>query len=325
MEARIEAVLGTSRTDFVDATKLASVLLGDSIGANLFLVGFALQKGLIPVGLPALERAIELNGRSIDMNKRALSWGRLAAHDYESVRQLVASRGRPSDAIAPADSLEERVARRARFLTAYQNEAYAVRYADRVTKVVAAERAIGAPDHRLAEAVAQAYFKLLAVKDEYEVMRLWANDSFTRQLESEFEGDYKLEFHLAPQLFFPRNPDTGRVRKRVFHRHVFSILKLLRHLKFLRHTPLDIFNRTAHRRREWALLADFERLLDEVLLDLRLDNLDLAVEIAEIPQKIRGFDTVKDEQARVAKEKEAGLVARFRATVGASSERPRPA
>jgi indolepyruvate ferredoxin oxidoreductase len=320
MEARLEAVVGAARTDFLDATKFATVLLGDSIGANLFLVGFALQKGWIPVGLPALERAIELNGRAVEMNKRALAWGRRAAHDFEAVRELVASRARAPEGHGLAESLDEVVARRVRFLTDYQDEAYAARYAALVTKVAAAERAIDAPDHRLTEAVARSYFKLLAVKDEYEVMRLWASDSFTRQLEAEFEGDYRLEVHLAPQLFFPRDPETGRVRKLRIGRRFMAVLKGLRHLKFLRHTPFDVFNRTAHRRREWALVGAFETLLDEILLGLDLGNLDLAVEIAEGPQKIRGFDTVKDAQAKVVGEKEAVLVEAFRRTVGRGSE-----
>ena len=162
----------------------ATALLGDAIGANLFLVGYALQKGLIPVGLPALERAIELNGRAIEMNKRALTWGRLAAHDPEQVRELAASRVRDSQATRKAETLEDLIARRVRFLTDYQDEKYARRYAERVEQVVAAERAIGADDHSLAEAVTRYLFKLMAVKDEFEVMRLWASDGFQRQLDA---------------------------------------------------------------------------------------------------------------------------------------------
>ncbi len=312
MESRIQAAVGADRASFVEATSWSTALLGDAIGANLFLVGYALQKGLMPVGQPALERAIELNGRAVEMNKRALAWGRLAAHDEKTVRELASSRARHSQTVAPADTLDELVARRVRFLTDYQNEAYATRYADTVAKTVAAERAIGADDHPLAEAVARYLFKLMAVKDEYEVMRLWSSDAFQRQLDSEFEGDYKLEFHLAPQLFFPRDANTGRVKKIRFDRRIFAILKLLRHLKFLRHTPLDLFNRTAHRKREWQLLADYEATLDELLRDLNLGNRDLAVEIASIPEHVRGFDTVKDAQLEAAREKEAELLDAFR-------------
>ncbi len=160
--------------------------------------------------------------------------------------------------------------------------------------------------------MAQYLFKLMAVKDEFEVMRLWASDAFQRQLDTEFEGDYKLQFHLAPQLFVPRDKHTGRVRKINFDRRVFGLLKLLRHFKFLRHSPLDIFNRTAHRKSEWALLADYEATLDELLRELSLGNRELAVQIAEIPEHIRGFDTVKDGQLAAAKEKEAELLDAFR-------------
>lgn len=312
METRITAAIGEDRADFVAATKWATVLLGDAIGANLFLVGYALQKGLIPVGLPALERAIELNGRAIDMNKRALAWGRLAAHDPEKVAELAGSRTRDSQATPKAETLEDVVARRVSFLTDYQNEAYARRYATRVEQVAAAERSIGATDHPLAEAVARYLFKLMAVKDEYEVMRLWSSDAFLKQVESEFEGNYKLQFHLAPQFLLPRDKDTGRVKKLSIDRRIFALLLNLRHFKFLRHTPFDVANWSAHRRREWRLLADFETILDELTGDLTLENRDLAVQIASIPEHIRGFDTVKEVQLEAAKEKEAELLASFR-------------
>jgi indolepyruvate ferredoxin oxidoreductase len=316
MESRITAAVGADRADFIDATRLATVLLGDAIGANLFLVGFAAQRGLIPVGLPALERALELNGRAVEMNKRALSWGRLAAHDPDRVKELAGSRLRASETRPQTQTLDEIVARRVRYLTDYQNQKYASRYADWVQKTAGAERAIGVEGHALTEAVARYYFKLLAVKDEYEVMRLWSSDGFQRQLESEFEGDYKLQFHLAPQMFFPRDLDTGRVKKLNIDRRLFAVMKWLRKLKFLRGTPLDFFNRTAHRKREWALIGEYETVLDELLRDLAPDNYDLAVQIAEIPEHIRGFDTVKDAQIAAAKEKEAQLLDAFRKRVG---------
>lgn len=316
MELALETAVGRGAVDFFDATHLATALLGDAIGANLFLVGVALQKGLLPVGLPALERAIELNGRSIDMNKRALAWGRLAAHDLEKVQALVKDRRPGSSEVDRTQTLGEIVARRVEFLTEYQDENYAVGYAALVEKVALAERSLGADGDRLAAAVARYYFKLLAVKDEYEVMRLWAGDGFQRQLEAEFEGNYKIQFHLAPQIFFPRDPDTGRARKLTLNRHVMTLLGWLRHLKFMRHTPFDLFNRTDHRRREWALVGKYRATIDELLSGLSLENLDLAIQIAEIPEHIRGFDTVKDLQLTVALEKEAELLETFRNSVG---------
>jgi indolepyruvate ferredoxin oxidoreductase len=315
MESALEAAVGTDSIDFMDATGLATALLGDSIGANLFLVGFALQKGLIPVGLASLERAIELNGRSIDMNKRALAWGRLAAHDRARVEARSKSLRPASAGPRTAETLEEIVARRVQFLKDYQDEKYANRYVELVDRVASAEQAISPDGNPLAIAVARYYFKVLAVKDEYEVMRLWADGRFREQLESEFEGDYKIQYHLAPQMFFPRDPDTGRARKLTLDHRVMALLALLRHFKFLRHSPFDFFNRTAHRRREWARVEDYEKLVEEILRGLSLGNLDLAVGLAEIPEQVRGFDTVKDSALEAAMEKEAELLADFRKSV----------
>ncbi|HEB89971.1 MAG TPA: indolepyruvate ferredoxin oxidoreductase family protein [Deltaproteobacteria bacterium] len=312
MEAAIRTAVGPEHADFIDASGLARALLGDAIGANLFLVGFALQKGLIPVGLPALERAIELNGRAVEMNKRALAWGRLAACDPEKVASLAASRVRVSQAVAPAETLEDVVARRVAYLTDYQDARYAERYRRLVDRVAAAEDALGVEGNRLAVAVARYYFKLLAVKDEYEVMRLWASEDFQRQLDAEFEGDYKLEFHLGPQIPFLRDKETGRVPKIRIDRRLMTVLKWIRHLKFLRHTPFDLVNRSRHRRREWALVREYEEVIEEILQGLSVGNLDLAVQIAGIPEQIRGFDTVKDVQIEAAKEKEAELLDAFR-------------
>ena len=312
MESALGSILAPSSLEFLDATRLATALLGDAIGANLFLVGFALQKGWLPIGLPALEKAIELNGRSIELNKRALAWGRLAAHDLETVRGFVSQANSAGAHDRESEGVDQLVARRVEFLTDYQNEAYASRYAKLVEEVATSERAIGAVDDRLATAVARYYFKLLTVKDEYEVMRLWAGDGFRRQLKNEFEGDYKVRFHLAPQIFFSRDPDTGRARKISLGQPVMSMLGLLRHLKFLRHTPFDVFNRTAHRRREWALVKAYETTIEELTKGLRPENLDLAVQIAEIPDQIRGYDSVKDSQLAIACEKEAELLAAFR-------------
>ncbi len=317
MESAIESAVGAESVDFLDATRLATSLLGDAIGANLFLVGYALQKGFIPVGLPALERAIELNGRSIDMNKRALAWGRMAAHDLDKVQAFVDEQGAAPAETPRAPMLEEIVARRVEYLTGYQDERYAAGYSALVEQVAVAEQSIGAKGNRLAIAVGRYYFKLLAVKDEYEVMRLWAGPTFRRQVENEFEGDYEVRINLAPQMFFPRDPDTGRARKITFSPRMTKWLGWLRHLKFLRNTPFDLFNRSAHRRREWALAADYRRTLDELLAGLSLANLDLAVEVAEIPEHIRGFDTVKDLQIAVAKEKQAELLEHFRRSAGA--------
>jgi indolepyruvate ferredoxin oxidoreductase len=241
-----------------------------------------------------------------------LAWGRLAAHDPARVEEFAASRLPASSKVTSPRTLEAVVAQRVRFLTNYQNEKYARRYSELVQKAASAERSIGAKDHRLADAVARYYFKVLAVKDEFEVMRLWASTGFRRQLEREFEGDYKIQVHLAPQIFFPRDRETGRARKITLNQSVMTVLKWLRHLKFLRNTPFDPFNWTTHRRREWALVEEYENVVDELLRDLALENHELAIQIAEIPEHVRGFDTVKDLHMEAAKEKEAELLAAFR-------------
>jgi indolepyruvate ferredoxin oxidoreductase len=311
MEAVIRSGAGDEACRFLPATELATALFGDAIAANLFLLGYALQRGCLPVGLAALERAIELNGRAVKTNLRALAWGRLAAHDFAAVERAARPALRPAE-VTPATSLEAIVARRVEFLTAYQNTAYARRYSERVAQVAERERERAPGRTELGEAVARYYFKLLAYKDEYEVARLWSDDSFRKQLEREFEAWERVELHLAPQIANPRDPDTGRARKWILGPWVFRALGVLAKLKFLRATPFDPFGWTAHRRRERELIADYERTLDELLAGLSHETHALAVEIASIPEHIRGFDLVKDRHLHDAKAKESALLAAFR-------------
>ena len=307
----ITAVVGAERLDSVPAVRIATALLGDAIAANLFLVGYALQRGRIPVGLGAFERAIALNGRAVEMNLRALSWGRLFAHDPEAVRRIVEPDPRPGEAGA-VPGLQEIVSRRVEFLTDYQNAAYARRYRDFVERVAAAERELGTGFEGLAEAVAHFHFKLLAYKDEYEVARLYTDGVFRRAVEREFEGDFKLRIHLAPQLFFSRDPDTGRVRKITLGGWAFWGLGILARFRFLRGTLFDIFGYMKQRRLERRLIGEYEATVLELLAGLTPANHELAVEIAGIPEYVRGFDSVKDEQLAAAREKEANLLAEFR-------------
>jgi indolepyruvate ferredoxin oxidoreductase len=326
MEAAIRAAAGAERCRFVDATRLATVLLGDAIYTNPLLLGFAFQLGRLPVGLPALERAIELNGRAVETNLRALSWGRLAAHDLEAVERA-ARPGLPAPTEAPvATGLTQLVAARAEMLTAYQNAPYAERYRSLVARVAQREQAL-VGGTRLAEAVARYAFKLMAYKDEYEVARLYSDGEFRAQLESEFEGDYALRIHLAPQ-FVPawlprtlsrRDPDTGRVKKVAFGAWMFALLRLLARLRFLRGTPIDPFGWTPHRRLERRLIRDYEQALGELLDGLSTETLDLAVEIASIPELIRGFDRVKERQLEVAQAKRADLLDAFRRRAGSAA------
>ena len=318
MEEAIGAAVGGSDFHAVAATRLATALLGDAIASNLFLVGYAMQLGRLPVGLPALERAIELNGRAVEMNKRALAWGRLAAHDPEAVRKMAAPSDR-KELVSAATTLEEIVATRVEYLKSYQNDAYARRYRRRVEAVAAREVEVGGRDERLATAVARYYFKLLSYKDEFEVARLYSDGSFRRQLESEFEGDYRLKLHLAPPhipiydwFVDRRDPDSGRMRKITVGSWALRVAPWLAKLKFLRGTPVNPFGYSAHRRLERQLIRDYEARIAELLAGLTAHKLDVAVEIASLPEHIRGFEEVRENQIEQAREKQAELLAVFR-------------
>jgi indolepyruvate ferredoxin oxidoreductase len=313
----IRSAAGADDCHFVAATQLATALLGDAIASNLFMVGYALQLGRIPVGLQALERAIELNGRAVEMNKRALAWGRLAAHDLAAVEERARPSLRASEADAPAQTLAQIVARRVAILTDYQNAAYAERYSAAIERVAAAERAVHS-DTPLAEAAAHAYFKLLAYKDEYEVARLFTDGEFMQGIRDQFEGDFRLEWHAAPQ-FFPRSRETGHARKFAFGPWSFRLLSLMARFKFLRHTPFDPFGWMPSRRLERQLVNDYEARLNELITGLTADNRDLAARIADIPEQIRGFDHVKEAHLQVAKANEAKLLEAFRATPSPNS------
>ncbi len=309
MEEALRGAVREKDAHLLAASRIATALLGDAIATNLFLVGYALQKGRLPVGLPALERAIELNGRAVELNKRALAWGRLAAHDLAAVER--AARPALRDAVETAPrTLEELVERRAEFLTAYQSRRWARRYRALVERVADRERALGGATP-LAEAVARYAFKLMAYKDEYEVARLYTDGSFRRQLEAEFEGDYRLRLHLSPQLFFRRDPETGRVPKVEVGAWALRAFAVLAKLRFLRGTPLDPFGRTQHRRLERALITEYEATVDTLLDGLAPGNYDTAVAIASLPEQIRGFDVVKERHLEEVRQKQAELMAAF--------------
>jgi indolepyruvate ferredoxin oxidoreductase len=316
MEGAIREAAGDGACHFLAATPLATALLGDALAANLFLVGYAFQKGRIPVGLGALEYAIELNARSVEMNKLAFAWGRLAAFDLAAVEAAARPLLREAPAPGRDSTLEEIVARRSAFLTEYQNQAYARRYAGLVEHVAAREKQIAPDGSRLAETVARAYFKLLAYKDEYEVARLYTSGSLESQLEREFEGDYRLSVHLAPQflpnLLAPRDPRTGRVRKwEIPGWLMLPAFRAMAALRFLRGTPFDPFGRTAHRRLERSLVEEYEARIQQLLASLTRENREVAVEIAGLPEQIRGFDTVKERSIEQVREKEQELLAAF--------------
>ncbi len=303
----------------VDATTLATALLGDAIATNLFMLGYAWQQGLVPLSLDAILRAVELNGAAVEMNRQAFAWGRLAAVDIDAVREAAGLApaastelfAPPLDDEALSKDLDEAIARRVAFLTDYQNAAYAERYRALVAKARAAENAKAPGSTKLTEAVARYAFKLMAYKDEYEVARLHASDAFRRRLAAQFEGDYTLHFNLAPPLFSKRDAD-GHLIKREYGPWVQKAFGLLAKLRFLRGTALDVFGYTAERRMERQLIADYARTVDELIAGLDAGNLALAVEIASIPEHIRGYGHVKQAHLARALARQNELLAKWR-------------
>ena len=311
LEAIISDAAGPGHSDFVDATELATALLGDAIAANIFLVGYAWQKGLIPVSDDAIETAIELNAVAVDANKRAFLWGRRAAHDLASVQRLVAPRTAEAPNNAGLPTIDDLIQRRCEFLTSYQDEAYARRYKDFMTKVQKAEATKTSGFDALTHAVVRSYFKLLAYKDEYEVARLFTDGEFTEQLKNTFEGNFKLHFHLAPPILARRNRQTGELKKSEYGPWIFHVFRMLAKLKNLRGTPLDVFGYSEERRTERRLIREYERTLETLLDGLNRSNHSIAVEIASLPEKIRGFGHVKQRNLEIAKQREAALLLEF--------------
>ena len=307
----IRANVQPGRLHAVDATTLALRLLGNTIGANFLLVGHALQSGGLPLSLAAIERAIELNGQAVEFNKRALALGRLAAHDPAAVERELAALA-PVTRIAPAQTLDALVERRAAVLTEYQDAAYAARYRALVERVRAAEHERCRGLEGLAQAVARYYFKLLAYKDEYEVARLHSNGDLEKKIEAIFEGDYSLHFHLAPPLLSRPDPQTGRVHKREFGPWIRPVFRALARLKRLRGTPFDVFGYSAERRLDRRLITDYKTMLEDVLRHLGVENHALTVELASLPEHIRGYGRVKAEHLERVRSREQELLARLR-------------
>ncbi|HLB06299.1 MAG TPA: indolepyruvate ferredoxin oxidoreductase family protein, partial [Alphaproteobacteria bacterium] len=303
------AIGGATRATFVPATRYASALTGDSLGANLLLVGFAYQRGLVPVAADALEAAIRLNGVAVERNLAAFRWGRLAAHDPAFVEERARRGG--AGAAPHRLGLEALVEIRAQDLAEYQNARLAERYRALVGRVREAERRRAPGRTGLAEAVARNYHKLLAYKDEYEVARLYSGVEFRHALKARFEGRLRLRLSLAPPLFATRDPSTGRPRKRLYGPWIFPALRLLARLRGLRGTPFDPFGYTKERRRERELIADYEGSIGAILDGLSDANHAQALELAELPEQIRGFGPIKEAAIACAKEREAGLRARF--------------
>jgi indolepyruvate ferredoxin oxidoreductase len=280
----------------VPATSSAVRLMGDSIATNIFMLGFAVQKGLMPIGFEAIEEAIRLNGVAIEENLHALNWGRLAAHDPERFGKLLAQASGGEAGVEPiSQTLGEIIDRRVRHLTAYQDAGYADRYLKFVDKVRELEGTRVPGSTAITQAVALSLSKLMSYKDEYEVARLYTNGDFLRRLREQFDGNYKLNVHLSPPIFNPRDKATGRPRKVAFGPWMLTAFKLLAKLKGLRGTAFDVFGYTAERRMERQLVEDYRKTIEDVLPVLNRENADLVAKIAALPDMIKGYGYVKDD------------------------------
>lgn len=291
LESQIGRRVGLDRVVGIDAAGIVQALIGDVLAVNMFLVGFAWQRGLIPLERESIEAAIRLNGAAVEMNLKAFGLGRAAAARPALLSKLLSEKdGAPPETM----DLSTVIAHRRAHLTAFQDAALADRYAALVARVHSAEEALGPGNVGLALAVAQVYAKLLSYKDEYEVARLLTQYQFRQQLAQTFSGDYKLKFHLAPPLLARRDPRTGRLRKRQFGPWVLRLFALLVPLRRLRGTAFDMFGYSAHRRLERSLIGEYERLIEWMLPRLTRANHAAAILMALCYERVRGFDVVKE-------------------------------
>jgi len=281
----------------IDATRLATALLGDAIAANLFLLGFAWQKGLLPLTREGLTTAITLNGTAVAANLAAFAWGRQAAVDPEGVaRAAGVSLSEP----VPV-TLDDLIAGRAKHLREYQGRRLARRYTRLVERVRTAEQAMFSGGTVLTEAVARGLHRVLAIKDEYEVARLYASPAFRESLAAQFSETPKLTFHLAPPLLARVDPANGHAQKRAFGPWIMTAFRLLAPMRVLRGTWLDPFAHTEERRAERRLIGEYEEAVAKIIRLLSPQNLKTSVELALLPEQIRGFGHVKMENLRNAK------------------------
>ncbi|AKU13948.1 indolepyruvate ferredoxin oxidoreductase [Azoarcus sp. CIB] len=319
MERAIREAVGDSpaqpAADFIDAQRMATALMGDAIATNAFLLGYAWQKGMVPVTRAALLKAIELNAVAVAMNAQAFEWGRRAAVAPEAIARALA----PAKVVPiRPETLDGLITMHEETLTAYQDAAYAGRYRHFVERVREAETRIAGSGAtlRLTDAVARNYFKLMTYKDEYEVARLYTDPAFWERVEASFEGDYEVRFHLAPPLLARPDPNTGKLRKKAYGPRMLMAFRWLARLRHLRGTAWDVFGYSAERRAERALIVQYERDVLELLETLSFLRLPAAVEIAKLSEQIRGYGHVKAHNMEQVAARRAELLAAWREPVG---------
>jgi indolepyruvate ferredoxin oxidoreductase len=305
--AKIRPRADAERMMHIDATRIAQVMLGTAVGANLLLVGYAWQNGLIPIAMTHIMRAIELNGTEVAMNARAFGLGRIAAARPD----LIAVWLRGHEEVLVPDTLGDLLADRMPRLRAWGGARWAARYRALVQKMEEAERILPGADGRLARAVGHVAAKLMTYKDEYEVARLFSDPAFTRRLAENFEGEFSVHYNLAPPLLARRDASTGRPLKRRFGPFMGRAFAVLARARPLRGTPLDVFGYGAHRRLERQLIRDYEALVGQVVSKLRPANVDAAEAVLRAHDRVRGFDVVKEKSVTEVRAALPGLLARL--------------
>jgi indolepyruvate ferredoxin oxidoreductase len=289
----ITDAVGSDHAEFVDATKYALGIFGDTIAGNMFMLGYAYQRGMVPIGSEAINAAIELNGAGVTMNKDAFLWGRRAALSPAAAERALVAAKPVSDSLRISASLDELIERKVRFLADYQNAAYGERYRALVSRIREWERTVAPRQDTVTRAVANGYFKVLAYKDEYEVARLHSSPEFVESIRQQFEGDFRMAFNLAPPLFARKDELSGEPRKQEFGGWILPAFRMLAKMKVLRGTALDVFGYTAERRMERGLISRYEHTVDEILRHGTARNYQTAVRAASMVEKIRGYGHVK--------------------------------
>jgi indolepyruvate ferredoxin oxidoreductase len=294
LRAGITDAVGSDCVEFVDATRYALNLFGDTIAGNMFMLGYAYQRGLIPISSEAIDAAIELNGAGVQLNKEAFLWGRRAALSPSSAERVLVAAKPMRESLQISTSLDELIERKVTFLSEYQNAAYGKRYRTLVNRVREWERIVMPRQDAVTRAVANGYFKLLAYKDEYEVARLHSSPEFVESLKQQFEGDFRIAFNLAPPGLTGRDELTGEPRKKEYGAWILPVFRTLAKLKVLRGTPLDVFGYTAERRMERGLIIRYEQTVDEIIRHGTACNYQAVVRAASMVEKIRGYGHVKE-------------------------------
>lgn len=312
MRAALTRFTGEGNAHFFDSTDVAQRLTGDTIGANIMLLGYACQMGWLPVKLASIEAAIEKNGVAVPYNLRAFKLGRLMAHDPAQIEKLMEQGFPTPEWRVMSESVDQLIKRRAKDLVAYQSANYSAQYTYLVDQVRAAEQRIAPDSTVLTEAVARSLYKLMAYKDEYEVARLYTDGAWLANIKRQFSGDFKLKFHMAPPLLSKRDPRTGQLKKREFGGWMYKALQIVAGFKGVRGSWMDPFGYTAERREERELITQYRRRIENLIRELSSDTLDTAVEIANVPLQIKGFGHVKENNLKLAYERWALLDERMR-------------